>query len=220
MDSENFFSGAFPVGCGTSWTLSPKHMTAAARASGSGAVDVMSVLRSGRSVTLFLPSSDVQIPEGSYFLNDATSGWGSYVLSLQSAAFLNLVVHDAAPLCEALEEAEGLRSSRETEPELGGHKPVRNGTTWTVPPVGLIEHARKREDLILNWAYGGDLQQSSCVVIAHDYEWVAPASIGENGARWVSVVYKHQSGTFLNVVIEDSHRLIAAMRQSLGENLQ
>lgn len=214
MDLEHHFGVAFPIECGASWTLTPAHIAATARASGCGVVDAMSVLRSGRSVTLFLPSNDVRIGEGSYFLNDASRGWGSYVLELRSAAFLNLVVHDAAPLRDALEEAEGLRPSRGTGPEMGAYRPIPNGVTWTVLPADLIEYAKERDDLILNWAHGGDLERSSCVVISHDFEWVAPANIGENGAGWVSVVYKHLSGTFLNVVIQYSHRLIAALCQS------
>ena len=93
-------------------------------------------------------------------------------------------------------------------------KPVRNGTTWTIPGNQLVRDARQRGDVVIEMCPYSPGSVSTIVIRASDAEQIHSGPVPLVGAGWTSVVIEFSPDHWMNLVVHDVDVLIEALQRA------
>jgi len=90
-------------------------------------------------------------------------------------------------------------------------KPVRNGTTWTIPGNQLVRDARQRGDVVVESYYPGS--PSTIVIGIIDAEQIH-SEPAQTSSGWTSVVIEEGPDRWMNLVVYNVDILIEALQRA------
>ena len=88
-------------------------------------------------------------------------------------------------------------------------KPVRNGTTWTIPGNQLVRDARQRGDVVVESYSSGS---PSTIVIAVQNANQVHSEPPQTSSGWTSVVIETGPDHWMNLVVYNVDALIEALQ--------
>ena len=90
-------------------------------------------------------------------------------------------------------------------------KPVRNGTTWTIPGSELVRSARQRGDVVVESYSSGS--PSTIVIGFIDAEHIH-SEPAQTSSGWTSVVIEEGPDRWMNLVVYNVDVLIEALQRA------
>ena len=90
-------------------------------------------------------------------------------------------------------------------------KPVRNGTTWTIPGNQLVRDARQRGDVVVESYSSGS---PSTIVIDVQNANQVHSEPPQTSSGWTSVVIETGPDHWMNLVVHDVDVLIEALQRA------
>ena len=90
-------------------------------------------------------------------------------------------------------------------------KPVRNGTTWTIPGNVLVRDARQRGDVVVE-SYSSD-SPSTIVIAVHNAKEIH-SEPAQTSSGWTSVVIETGPDHWMNLVVYNADVLIEALQRA------
>ena len=90
-------------------------------------------------------------------------------------------------------------------------KPVRNGTTWTIPGSQLVRDARQRGDVVVESYSSGS---PSTIVIAVQNANQVHSEPPQTSSGWTSVVIETGPDHWMNLVVNNVDALIEALQRA------
>jgi hypothetical protein len=90
-------------------------------------------------------------------------------------------------------------------------KPVRNGTTWTIPGNQLVRDARQRGDVVVESYSSGS---PSTIVIAVQNANQVHSEPPQTSSGWTSVVIETGPDHWMNLVVNNVDVLIEALQRA------